>query len=156
MKGITVLTLFTLYLYALFKIILFKFDSIHITFLMSRLQRNLGDPGYILNQLQSGNFILFKTISVYIQIPSVHHIINLVGSIVIFIPFGAFILLLSKNKGISLKDTLVLSLNLSLCLECLQVVFSIGSFDVDDLILNISGGLLGYGAFKRLLLCGQE
>ncbi|MGM0851024.1 MAG: VanZ family protein [Bacillota bacterium] len=104
--------------------------------------------------MQSGNFILFKTISVYIQIPSIHHLINLVGNIVIFIPFGAFILLLSKNKGISLKDTLVLSLSLGL--ECLQIVFSIGSFDVDDLILNISGGLLGYGAFKRLLLCGLE
>jgi len=33
-------------------------------------------------------------------------------------------------------------------LECLQVVFSIGIFDVDDLILNTSGGLLGYCAFK--------
>lgn len=150
MNGIIVPALFALYVYALFKTILFKFDSINVTFLMSRLQRNLGDPDYILNWLQSGNFILFKTISDYIQSPSIYNIINLVGNIVIFIPFGVFILLLSKNKGMSLKDTLVLSLSLSLCLECLQVVFSIGSFDVDDLILNTSGGLLGYGAFKRV------
>ncbi|MGG3692983.1 VanZ family protein [Heyndrickxia ginsengihumi] len=40
------------------------------------------------------------------------------------------------------------SFSLSLCFECLQFVFSIGVFDVDDLILNTSGGLLGYCAIK--------
>ena len=148
MNSIMVPSLFALYVYALFKIILFKFDSINVTFLMSRLQRNLGNPDYILNRLQSGNFILFKTISDYLQIPSIHHITNLLGNIVIFIPFGAFILLLSKNKGMSFICVLACSLGLSLCMECLQVVFSIGSFDVDDLVLNTSGGMLGYGAFK--------
>jgi glycopeptide antibiotics resistance protein len=33
-------------------------------------------------------------------------------------------------------------------LECLQILFSLGIFDVDDLILNTFGGLLGYGAIK--------
>jgi len=82
MNSIMVPTLFALYVYALFKIILFKFDSINVTFLMSRLQRNLGNPDYILNRLQSGNFILFKTISDYLQIPSIHHMTNLVGNII--------------------------------------------------------------------------
>ena len=36
------------------------------------------------------------------------------------------------------------SLGLSLSLESLQVVLSMGSFDVDDLILNAFGGLFGY------------
>ncbi|TFJ92373.1 VanZ family protein [Lentibacillus salicampi] len=150
MNSIMVHALFALYVYALFITILFKFDSIDITFLMSRLQRNLGDPNYILGQLQSGNFILFKTISNYFLTPSIHHIINLVGNIVIFIPFGFFISLLSKAKEISFIGVSAQSLCLSLCLECLQVVFSIGSFDVDDLVLNTFGGLLGYGVFKLI------
>ena len=44
-----------------------------------------------------------------------------------------------------------MSLGLSLSLECLQLIFSIGSFDVDDLILNVSGGLLGYGIFLAVI-----
>lgn len=152
-NSIMVHALLALYVYALVITILFKFDSIDITFLMSRLQRNLGNSNYILGQLQSGNFILFKTISNYFLNPSIHHIINLVGNIVIFIPFGFLILLLSKDKEISFKGVFFRSLCLSLCLECLQVVFSIGSFDVDDLVLNTLGGLLGYGASKLNYVC---
>ncbi|GGP15522.1 VanZ family protein [Oceanobacillus neutriphilus] len=150
MNSILVPALFALYVYAIFKIILFKFDPINITFLISRLQRNLDNPDYILSGLQSGNFILFKTISNYVQITSIHHITNLVGNIVIFIPFGFFILLLSKSKVNSLVVVAALSLCLSLCLECLQVIFAIGSFDVDDLVLNTFGGLLGYCVFKLI------
>ncbi|MEX2461625.1 MAG: hypothetical protein WD469_10090 [Paenibacillaceae bacterium] len=42
MNGIMVPTLFALYVYALFKVILFKFDSIEITFLWHQLQKNFG------------------------------------------------------------------------------------------------------------------
>ncbi|MDU0200944.1 MULTISPECIES: VanZ family protein [Paenibacillus] len=38
-----------------------------------------------------------------------------------------------------------------LTLELLQVFFSMGNFNVDDIILNIFGGLLGY-CFLRLFL----
>ncbi|MFP5113571.1 VanZ family protein [Bacillaceae bacterium C204] len=148
MNRIIVLALFVFYIYALFKVILFKFGSIDIKMLLDLLQRNLSNLDRILHKLKLSNFIPFKTIFNTIQSPSIHDLINLFGNILIFMPFGVFLLLLSKNKGISLKDTLVLSLSLSLCLECLQFVLFIGSFDVDDLILNTSGGLLGYCAFK--------
>lgn len=140
--------LFVLYMYALFKIILFKFNSIDISFLWDQLQRNLGNTDYILNRLQSGNFTVFETISNYIQRPSIHNIINIFGNILIFMPFGAFLLSYSKNKGMTLINVLALSLSLSLCLECLQVVFTIGAFDVDDLILNTFGGCMGCIFFK--------
>lgn len=148
MNRIIVLALFVFYMYALLKIILFKFDSIDMTFLWHQLQENLGNPVRIMNRLQLGNFIPFKSISNNIQSLSGHDVINLVGNIAVFIPFGMFLVLLSKNKGMSFIGVLAQSLSLSLCLEFLQVVFFIGSFDVDDLILNTSGGLLGYSAFK--------
>jgi glycopeptide antibiotics resistance protein len=59
-----------------------------------------------------------------------------------------FLVLLSKNKRMSFIGVLTRSLSLTLCIECFQMVFSIGIFDVDDLILNTSGGLLGYCAIK--------
>lgn len=149
LNRIIVLALFVLYMYALLRIILFKFYWRDMTFLWHQLQRNLGNPDNLMYQLQRGNFIPLKTIFINIQsLPGWHDLINLVGNIAAFIPFGMFLVLLTKNKGMSFIGVLALSLSLSLYLECSQVVFSLGIFDVDDLILNTSGGLLGYCAIK--------
>ena len=47
------------------------------------------------------------------------------------------------NKKGFLFTTFV-TFELSLVVEILQIVFRVGSFDVDDLILNTLGGMLGY------------
>jgi glycopeptide antibiotics resistance protein len=148
MNRIIVLSLFVFYMYALLRIIVFKFRFRDMTFLWNQLQGDLGDPGILVYQLQKGNLIPFKTIFINIQSLSVHDLINLVGNIAAFIPFGMFLVLLSKNKRMSFIGVLTRSLSLTLCIECFQMVFSIGIFDVDDLILNTSGGLLGYCAIK--------
>jgi glycopeptide antibiotics resistance protein len=149
MNRIIVLALFAFYMYALLRIILFKFRFRDVTFLWNQLQGDLGDPYILMYQLQKGNLIPFKTIFINIQsISGWHDLSNLVGNIVAFIPFGMFLVLLSKNRGMSFIGVLAQSLGLSLCLECLQVVFSLGIFDVDDLILNTVGGLLGFCAIK--------
>ncbi|WP_367618539.1 VanZ family protein [Paenibacillus andongensis] len=140
--------LFALYMLTLFRVILFKYGSIDIDFLWSRLQKNLEKPEYSMHRMQYGNFIPLKTIFDTVLSPSSHEVINLVGNIVAFMPFGIFLLLLSKSKTISLIGVFIQSLGMSLLLECLQVFFSIGNFDVDDLILNTSGGLLGYCVFR--------
>lgn len=152
MNVVLLPALFAVYMYAVFKIILFKFALIDFTFLWHQLQRNLGNPVYIRNRLQTANFTPLESISNNIQNLSNHDLINLFGNIAIFMPYGVFLLLLSKNRHLSLFGVLTRSLCLSLSLECLQVVFSIGSFDVDDLILNVSGGLLGFGACKVALV----
>ena len=43
--------------------------------------------------------------------------------------------------------TVFLSFGLSLCVEMIQFITQVGSFDVDDLILNTLGGLIGYYLF---------
>jgi glycopeptide antibiotics resistance protein len=149
MNRMMVLALFVFYLYALLRIILFKFHWMDMPLFWQHFQRTLGNPDRLMYQLQSGNFIPFKTIFINIQSLSVlRDFSNLVGNIIVFIPFGMFLVLLSKNKGVSFIGVLALSLGLSLCLECLQVLSSLGIFDVDDLILNTIGGLLGYVAIK--------
>jgi len=40
--------------------------------------------------------------------------------------------------------TVLYSFELSLVVEILQLVFKVGSLDVDDLILNTIGGLFGF------------
>ncbi|RKN83718.1 VanZ family protein [Paenibacillus ginsengarvi] len=155
LNRIVVPGLFALYMFTLFRIILFKYGSIDMDFLWYRLQKNLEKPEYSMHRMLYGNFIPFKTISDTVLSPSSHEVINLFGNILAFIPYGIFIVILSKSKMISLSGVFIRSLGISLLLECLQVFFSIGNFDVDDLILNTSGGLLGYGIFWFFRLNGK-
>ncbi|OAS16492.1 VanZ family protein [Paenibacillus oryzisoli] len=136
--------LFALYMYVLFKVILFKFSSIDLLFLWHQLQRNMKNPEHIHNRLEFANFKPFVSISGNIQSLSQHDLVNLFGNIVVFMPYGLFLVLLARRKKMSLLGVLLRSVGLSLCFEGLQLVLSMGSFDVDDLILNGIGGVLGY------------
>ena len=71
---------------------------------------------------------------------------NLLGNVVIFIPFGFFLPMASGYK--SFITTFLYSFLVSLGIESLQLVTRIGSFDVDDLLLNTLGGCIGYIIFS--------
>lgn len=73
---------------------------------------------------------------------------NLVGNILIFVPFGFFMPMASKYR--SLLGTFFYSFGLSLYVEIFQLITKVGSFDVDDMLLNTIGGVLGYLLF---LIC---
>ncbi len=86
------------------------------------------------------NFIPFKEIMRY-QLFSRLFIKNVVGNVLLFLPYGYFVgrYLSEKSKWLSF----FLILLASVAIECTQV--TIGRiFDVDDIILNVIGGMLGY------------
>lgn len=70
---------------------------------------------------------------------------NLFGNVLIFVPYGFFLPMASRYR--SFFGTLFYSFGLSLCVEVFQLVTKVGSFDVDDLLLNTIGGVLGYISF---------
>jgi len=70
---------------------------------------------------------------------------NLFGNIIIFMPFGFFMPMASKYKSFFL--TVFFSFSLSFFVEIFQFITRVGSFDVDDLLLNTIGGMLGYIVF---------
>ena len=74
---------------------------------------------------------------------------NVVGNILVFVPFGMFLPRLFRRCKNVLFVTL-LSLELSLIVEVIQLVSRVGSFDVDDLLLNTIGGMLGYLIYKMV------
>lgn len=74
-------------------------------------------------------------------------ILNLGGNVVGFMPFG-FILPIISRRGRKWYNTLMLVFLLSLCIETTQLVFKVGSFDVDDLLLNTVGGIMGFVAYR--------
>jgi glycopeptide antibiotics resistance protein len=90
--------LFALYLYVLFKIVLFKFHLIDTAFLWEQLKNSLGNPDQISGRLQQGNLVPFREISRTIHVLSSHVLINLFGNIALFMPFGVFLGLLSSGK----------------------------------------------------------
>lgn len=74
---------------------------------------------------------------------------NIVGNILAFIPFG-FLLPLAypKNRGvIRMFTTAFLSV---LLIETFQLITMLGTFDVDDIILNVPSILMGYGLLVLL------
>lgn len=73
-------------------------------------------------------------------------ITNLAGNILIFVPLGILIPIIRKKKtGIFLVTFLTFSF--SLFIEGVQLFTKVGVFDVDDLIMNTVGGILGYLIF---------
>lgn len=79
-------------------------------------------------------------------------ILNIVGNAILLVPFGFFFPLLSQKKY-SLWQTALSGLLISLLIECSQLFLGRGT-DVDDLILNTLGAVLGYivfQLFKRIL-----
>jgi len=78
--------------------------------------------------------------------------INLAGNIVAFMPFGFFLPILWPRSGKFLYVTFW-SFSFSLVVETIQLVYKVGTFDVDDLFLNTLGGIFGY-MMMRLLFAG--
>ena len=95
------------------------------------------------------NFVLFQEIKRFWkyrdQVGFFAMFTNLFGNVIIFVPFGFFMPMASRYR--SFFYTVFYSFGLSLCVETFQLLTKVGSFDVDDLLLNTIGGLCGYILF---------
>lgn len=93
------------------------------------------------------NLVLFKEIKRFFKyrklLGTKAFLLNTVGNVVCFMPFG-FILPLISERGGKWYNTFLLSFLLSFSIELIQLIFKVGSFDVDDMFLNTLGGIAGY------------
>ena len=86
------------------------------------------------------NYVPFTEILRY-EFGSKLFIYNVLGNVLAFIPFGYFISYYIKAK--KLTPLFLVTLIVSASVELVQL--KIGrSFDVDDIILNVLGGMIGY------------
>ncbi len=83
----------------------------------------------------------------YREVLGIYSFYNLAGNILGFVPAGFFIPILWKKRR-GFLFTVCITFEMSLLVETLQLIFRVGSFDVDDLILNTLGGVLGYFLLK--------
>ena len=79
---------------------------------------------------------------------------NLFGNVLIFVPFGIFLPMASRYR--SFFSTLFAGFGLSLCVEIFQFITRVGSFDVDDLLLNTIGGIMGHILFVTCEAVGRR
>ncbi|WP_377863961.1 VanZ family protein [Bacillus sp. R86525] len=73
-------------------------------------------------------------------------LMNTLGNVIIFIPFGFLLPLLFKQIN-NVKMASKIFIKFILLIESLQLLTFSGIFDIDDIILNMLGALIGYGSF---------
>lgn len=90
------------------------------------------------------NLVPFATIKLFLSMAAYHPwaaAANLLGNVLIFVPFG---LLISPVLGGGFWRMLLIFSGCVIGLECSQMILHRGSLDVDDLMLNVVGAMIGY------------
>ena len=86
------------------------------------------------------NFVPFKEIFRY-KLFSSMFMTNVVGNVLLFLPYGYFVGKYFSGNSKALSFFLILLASFSI--ECTQLYIG-RVFDVDDIILNVIGGVIGY------------
>ena len=102
--------------------------------------------------LDGNNLVPFKEILRY-KIGSRLFFKNVIGNIVLFIPYGIFASMYTKIDKVF--HALGLVLFASIIVEVTQALIG-RVFDIDDIILNIIGGLIGYGIYALITRIGDS
>ncbi len=107
------------------------------------------------------NLVPFRTIRMlytyyfkYHYFSSWYWISNLYGNILLLAPFG-LLLPLVRHRRMSFWSILVLAALFSILIEGMQFWIGVGEADIDDVILNVSGAMLGYLVYRILGACFQ-
>lgn len=116
--------------------ILYILCLISILFLVGRPPIRISTSWYIPEPIP------FKTIISQLKYGSTNEIIrNIIGNLCLFIPLS-FLLILKDNKYKNILRQTLIILPFILMIETLQMITSVGVFDIDDIILNYLGVLL--------------
>ena len=118
--------------------------------------QRVGSIAYTQHLAQGMNLTPFATLKRYWQLLRSsdgalvrHAFINLAGNVVMFIPLG-YLLPRAFPQLRKFFKTLFLATLMILLIEAVQYFTRLGSCDVDDLILNIPGVILGFWLYRIL------
>lgn len=133
---------FFLYILVLLRVIVFKYPLERLEAITRSWSKSV-----VLEGLGTANFTFFKTIKMYIRYwGRLNSFENLFGNVIAFIPFGfllPFVQKESRRWWVMFLDSFVLVA----CIELFQLFTAFGVFDVDDILLNCAGAMIGYGIF---------
>ena len=138
------------------KILHFVTIGLFVTYLAVRVRIVLFNQAPLYNLLSVAgssvrtiSFIPFKSLyDMAISGTSIIRIIeNILGNIAIFIPFGLLLPIIKKGRS---KKVILYGMAASMLLEIIQYVFALGSSDIDDLLFNTSGVMIGCFLYKTI------
>ena len=130
--------IFYLYLLIIIRLIVLKYPYHEL----QRIAEGWRSDG-VWEGLHSANFEFLKTIKMYIRYYSrLNSFENLFGNVLIFIPYGMLYPLAFSGKKAGLLFVPVTFLFV-LGIELFQLLSAFGKFDVDDILLNCVGALIG-------------
>ncbi|MDD6812129.1 MAG: VanZ family protein [Lachnospiraceae bacterium] len=139
---------FAIYILFVLKVIIFKYPFEQLYAIAQTWRRNV-----VLEGLETANFIPFKTIKMYIDYAyKLNSFENLAGNILVFVPFGILFPMLGR-KQTNFWDVFLNAFAFVLEIEIFQLFSAFGAFDVDDIILNCFGAVLGYIIYRKCREC---
>jgi len=127
------------------KKILFRIDAVFYALILFALV-------FLKDQIRAVNFVPFRFITDYFVDKRPLGMENIAGNILLFIPMGIFLSM--KEKSCAQK--MLLLIGSSVCIEVLQFVFARGVSDIDDVILNSFGGLVGIIFYRLSSILGAK
>ena len=140
--------IFIVYILILIKLIVFKYPWERLVSIMNHWEK-----GVILEGLSTANFTLGKSIRMYIKyfnkFPFWNGFANLIGNVLVFVPYGVILPKAYPGCG-KWWRAVYCSVGLVMSIELFQLFSGFGIFDIDDILLNVSGAMLGYGLFVIL------
>lgn len=125
------LLFFLIYILCLFQIVTFEDQSLYIS------NNNLVPLREIL-RYRFGSRLFIK---------------NVIGNVVMFIPYGIFVSIYAKLE--KPFHAICLVLFASVTVETTQLMIG-RVFDIDDIILNVIGGFIGYGIYTLMNTIGDS
>lgn len=139
MKRLLSTAIFVAYSTLLIKVLVFKdLPVIRVGHLMFKFGGANGD--------HPTNFVPFRTIVPYLfSSQALIAAVNLAGNVALLVPIGFVAPFVFGHM--TWKKSLVLAIAAGLGLELLQIAFHVGIFDIDDVILNALGVMVGYVVF---------
>ena len=129
-------------IFVVFLFVIYIVALVYVLFLAESFGRTWSESEY------SYNFIPFETIRLFWRsrhiLPFKDVFLNLAGNVIAFMPFGLFFPMLMKGKKKNFFFVLLCGFLLTCSVEVIQLITRTGCCDVDDVILNTAGVIIGY------------
>lgn len=136
--------LFFIYIVMVLNFIVIKFNG-NIYAVIHTIEMNMSWRA--MDEGSGINLVPFRTIGAYVSDLSFGvAFINIMGNIIPFIPMG-FLLPMAFSSQRKIMKTMITCFLIILSIEVIQLMSFLGSFDVDDIILNLISCLIGYLLF---------
>ena len=135
---VAVILTFVTYCIILLKVIVFKYPRPMIREILASWNLDL-----VYRNFRSANFLPFRTIIPDLMTFNSYNLKVAMYNIIAFMPMGFFLPIIT-NRVKNIAFTIIIATAISLIIESIQLITVLGSFDVDDILLNAIGAIFGF------------